>query len=46
LPEHFTLISNLLKTFIIKPALLISFAVAILTFAPTSSTPKSAAVSF
>jgi hypothetical protein len=45
LPEDLTLILNLLKTFTIKPAFLISFAVAIFTFAPTLFTPKSAVAS-
>jgi hypothetical protein len=39
LPEDLTLTLNLLKTFIIKPVLPISFAVAIPTSAPTLTIP-------
>jgi hypothetical protein len=45
LPEDHTLSSNLLTTFIIKPAFSISLAVAILTSALISSTLKSAVAS-
>jgi hypothetical protein len=45
LSENLTFILNLFITFIIKPALLISLIVIILTFVPTSSTPKSAVAS-